>query len=106
MWQLSYLLPGPYPAVRFDFTTTDATPPKAALALGRVAGDGFEILGASTKNGTVLWVVLLAGAPEPRFQDVKSGHAAGGKRAIANGNFHVAAGPLSLWSTTFSGLAI
>ena len=60
--------------------------------MGRVAGDGFQLLGDSTKNGTVFWVVVPAGAPKPVFHDVKSGHAAEGTRPIAAGDFYVSGG--------------
>ena len=84
------------PAFRFDFTTTDGTPPVGSLSLGEVAGDGFELVGGSTKNGTVFWVVVRGGEPTPRFLDVKAGHASGGAAPVASGDFYVSGAGASL----------
>ena len=77
------------PAIRFDFTTADGTPPIGSLALGEVAADGFKLLGESTKNGTVVWVVVPAGAPPPTFRDIRTGRGGSGARPAAAGNFAV-----------------
>ena len=77
-------------AFRFDFQTRDATPPIGALTLGDVREDGFDVHAKSTKNGTVFWVVVPAGAPAPTFEEVSVGVASGGAAPVASGRFVVA----------------
>ena len=72
-------------AFRFDFQTRDATPPVGALTLGDVREDGFDVHARSTKNGTVLWVVVPAEAPAPTFEEVRAGVARGGLAPVASG---------------------
>ena len=97
----------PYELVfRFDFLTTDATEPIGELALGRVAADGFELLVYSTKNGTLSWVIVRAGAPAPLFLDVRSGLAALGERPVACGSFVVTGVSANLTGNASRSLAI
>ena len=74
---------------RFDFRTRDATPPVGALTLGDVREDGFDVHARSTKNGTVLWVVVPAGAPAPTFEEVRAGVARGGLAPVASGRVDI-----------------
>ena len=72
------------PAMRWEFYTFDATPPRGAISLGTVTNEGFEIMGESNKNGTVRFVVVpSANEKKPTFWDVMFGVGYGQKQPIS-----------------------